>query len=95
MLKNTTLEIRIKALTDVLKERALQDKQWGVQDRDWGTWLLILQEETGEFSKACLESKYGGDKKKIGEELVQVCAVALAMLECWNRTVAKNRGKNQ
>ena len=95
MLKNTALEIQVKAITDILKERALQDKQWGVQDHDWGTWLLILQEETGEFSKACLESKYGRDKKKIRKELVQMCAVALAMLECWDRTVAKNPGKNQ
>lgn len=66
-------------LGDVMLERAAQDKKWGVQDHADAVWLQILMEEVGEMAHDMVE---GGSPKR---ELVQVCAVALAWLECIER----------
>ncbi len=74
------------AVVDVLHERDAQDEKWGEQNHSPAKWLEILMEEVGEFAKARMEHGYrGDDASKIREELVQVCAVALAMLECCDR----------
>jgi hypothetical protein len=40
----------------------------------------------GEFSKAALEARFGGQPiERMGEEIIQVAAVALAMVECYYR----------
>ncbi len=49
-------------------------------DKTTSDWLGILMEEVGEVAKSCIESS-GLDEK----EVVQVCAVALAWLECKER----------
>lgn len=70
-------------LGKVLQERIRQDAKWGVQDHHLLYWLGILGEEYGEVSKAIIENKSIDD---VTEELVQVAAVAIAMLECIERT---------
>jgi hypothetical protein len=76
------------ALAAVLDERARQDKKWGVQNHDIFTWLAILGEEYGETCQAVLNTKFEGvtDLKRVREEAVQTAAVALAMIECIDRS---------
>ena len=72
----------------VLQERLRQDKKWGEQNHAPFVWLGILMEEVGELSQALLQTAFGGDKggeQNIDDELVQVAAVALAMVECCHR----------
>ena len=59
-------------------ERHNQDKKWGA-DRDLpiGDWMLILHEETGEACQSALQ----GDMENFRAEMVQVAAVALAIIE--------------
>lgn len=92
------------AVRVVLEERAEQDAKWGEQNHEPGDWLLILQEEIGEWSQRALQRRFGshsmhhlkactacGDMdgchvpQNLKAELVQVVAVALAMLECCER----------
>jgi hypothetical protein len=76
------------ALNAVVEERKKQDIKWGIQDHDAGKWILILQEEIGEFSQRTLDNQFSNND--IGcpftrDELVQVASVALAMLESYDR----------
>lgn len=70
----------------VKKERLRQDQNWGQQNHTPETWCLILGEEVGEVQKAVLEHRFG-DKpwSEYREELVQVAAVAVAMIESFDR----------
>ena len=73
-------------LREVSQERASQDKKWGVQNHDAFTWFSILGEEVGEAHKAALENRYGNaSSAEYREELIQVAAVAVAMIECYDR----------
>lgn len=65
-------------LIDILQERDRQDKKWGLQ-REFTPekWLVILMEEVGELCKEAQE----GNRKYWDVELVQVAAVAFAMIE--------------
>jgi NTP pyrophosphatase (non-canonical NTP hydrolase) len=79
-----------EAMRDIFKERMAQDAKWGVQNHHPMEWLTILMEEVGEFSRAILINRWGAaegppNPTKMREELVQVAAVALAMLECCDR----------
>jgi hypothetical protein len=84
---------KLSALLDVINEREAQDKKWGVQNHEWHWWLAILGEEYGELAQAVLETHFDtnpehltkGGIKNIRAEAVQVCAVALAMIECIDR----------
>ena len=81
------------ALRDVLAERERQDAKWGEQNHDFGTFLAILQEEVGEASRDWLKSRTPSDRDvsreehlvRLREELVQVAAVALQMVEAFDR----------
>lgn len=74
------------ALTSVIAERFRQDKKWGEQNHDAFTWIAILSEEVGEFSKAALDVIFeNGRREPVREEAVQVAAVALAIVECIDR----------
>jgi hypothetical protein len=66
-------------------ERARQEKKWGEQNHFPPKWCLILGEEYGEVCKAALEDKFADYEK----ELVQVAAVAVAMLECLQKNTVK------
>lgn len=83
---------------DVALERYLQDEKWGVQDHSPQDWMMILMEEVGEFAQAEMETRLSGaPAAHIREELVQVAAVALAMIECCDRQdwALQNRGMNK
>jgi len=69
-------------LSLVQDERDCQQRKWGIQTHSIPEWMTILGEEYGEACKAGLESEYRGEPlKNLEKELVQVMAVALAILE--------------
>ena len=72
---------RLSLCDEVLTERERQDEKWGEQNHDEFKWLAILGEEVGEVNKAALESK----PDEYRAELIQVAAVAMAMIECHDR----------
>ena len=74
-------------LAAIVKERTRQDGLFGEQNHDPFTWLSILMEEVGEVAKAALDADYNVDELEgnYRDELVQVAAVAIAMIECLDR----------
>ncbi|BBO64894.1 TPA: MazG-like family protein [Serratia marcescens] len=75
------------ALADVVAEMDRQDAKWGA-DRELSPfiWASILGEEVGEFNQAILHDYYGGKFAGTSrEELVQVAAVALQIIEYYDR----------
>ncbi len=62
-------------------ERQRQDAMWGIQNHSPAPWLSILTEEVGEVARAINED----DGAKYVEELIQVAAVAVAMIESYRR----------
>ena len=72
-------------LENIKNERIKQDEKWGEQNHDIYKWLAILGEEVGEVNKAALEGK----KNEVIEELIQVGAVAVAMIESIKRNQKK------
>lgn len=74
------------AVYDICAERVRQDLKWGEQNHDPDRWMSILMEEVGEFAQASLQARFGkGSPAAVREELVQVAAVALSMIECCDR----------
>lgn len=63
--------------TALVAERNRQEMKWGFQDHDPQKWMSILMEEVGEVAKAINEN----DPANYEEELVQVGALVVAMLE--------------
>jgi len=61
----------------ILNERKQQDEKWGEQNHNVYKWLAILGEEVGEVNKAALEK----NEPELIDELIQVSAVAVAMIE--------------
>lgn len=89
-----------KWLDKVQAERIRQDKLWGEQNHALERWYTILGEEFGEVGKEICELGYAetSEYKKglkayhtnqLKEELVQVAAVCVAILECIERTSAE------
>ena len=79
-----------KAIRSVIAEMNRQDKKWGA-DRNQHpfVWQTILSEEVGEFSQAILHDEFGGHKSGTArEEMVQVAAVALQIIEYYDRHCA-------
>jgi hypothetical protein len=74
---------------EVQQERYRQFRKWGEQNHRSGTWLKILMEEVGEYSKANLEGDLIGQR----DELVQVAAVAHAMVEWFDRESDRPRDR--
>ncbi len=72
-------------------ERKKQDTKWGEQNHKPIEWVAILTEEVGEVSKAALEAHFNqcywdaAQLKEYRKELIQVAAVAIAMLESLER----------
>lgn len=81
---NTQLDILsyTMALSNVLYERKRQDEKWGVQNHDPLKWQAIILEELGEAAKELLENR----EWQYRDEMVQVAAVALAAIECFDRS---------
>lgn len=81
-MKNEIQENQKKAIDSILEERQRQNQRWGVQNHNMVIWSAILAEECGEFSEAALHTMFGGKcKGNLRNELVQVAAVALQILE--------------
>ena len=75
-----------KAFRDIYLERNEQDKKWGEQNHRPEWWLAILGEEFGELCQTVLHRNFGGpEAQNLRDELVQVAAVAVAMIECCDR----------
>lgn len=82
-----------KVYIEVAHERTLQEAKWGVQNHHPLEWLGILGEEFGEVSKAAIEAHFQKEHNpgyhtldNYREELIQVAAVAIAMVESLDRT---------
>lgn len=80
---------QVPQLAEVLAERERQDAKWGEQNHHAFAWLGVLVEEVGEFAQAALKATFSGGNptriREAREELIQVAAVALAMLEAFDR----------
>jgi NTP pyrophosphatase (non-canonical NTP hydrolase) len=70
-----------KLMQEIADERIRQDAKWGEQNHYPARWVTILVEEVGEMAKAILNEDLAHTRK----ELVQVAAVAIAMLESLDR----------
>ncbi len=87
----------IDVFNNVAEERIKQDTKWGVQNHSPEAWMLILMEEVGEASKELLEYNFtfqsGISLTSYRKEMVQVAAVAIAAIECFDRNEAKETRK--
>lgn len=79
-------------LEEVDAERQRQDEKWGEQNHVPVEWIAVLGEEFGEVCQDALKYHFGdkellGDKylRQYRQELIQVAAVAVAMVECLDR----------
>jgi hypothetical protein len=73
-------------LGEVAGERVRQDDKWGVQNWQPVEWIAILGEEYGEACRGAFEQHFhGGSLANYREELLQVAAVAVAMVESLDR----------
>lgn len=86
---------------EIWQERKRQNEKWGEQNHHPFIWLSILGEEVGECHEACLEVEFGGkpeqrpleewkqlrleEWKQLRKELIQVAAVAEAIVESLDR----------
>ncbi len=94
------LTATLHAIVDVTDERGRQLQKWGVQDHPIADWFLILGEEVGEAQREACEHVFVGRfpdhypndperLKRLRAELVQVAAVAVAMVESLDRNELK------
>lgn len=89
-MKNTDTE---KAIEIVMAERTRQNEMWGDQSGNHPfEWMSILGEEYGELCQAVNESCFKNKKhperggaENVIKEAVQVAAVAVAMIEQFER----------
>lgn len=84
-------------LQEVAQERLRQCRRWGIERWKSSQWLAILGEEYGEVCRAVYEIELmptleGGErwKENYREELIQVAAVAVAMIECFDKSIKPN-----
>ena len=87
-----------KVIAQVKAERKRQDRMWGEQNHRPEKYLLILNEEVGEVNKAICDNIdfetgyiFPEGIKQYREELVQVAAVAIAMIESLDRKKWRTR----
>lgn len=75
------------AIMDILDERQRQDDKFGAdRNLDPLLWQAVLTEEVGEAAQGALHQVFGGPAAEgYRAELVQVAAVALAMIEAYDR----------
>lgn len=72
-------------------ERKRQDEKFGTQNHCQEKWITILGEEFGEVCNAVLEKN---DQEYI-DELIQVCAVCVSMIECFQRNKVESKSTNK
>ncbi|MEE9532710.1 MAG: hypothetical protein V3W52_17160 [Syntrophobacteria bacterium] len=68
---------REKVLAEVDDERDYQDEKWGVRDLPIDTWFTVLDKQLGQAATCALDR----DVEGLRHQLVQVAAVAVAMIE--------------
>lgn len=81
-------ERQVAIVDQILDERLAQDEKWGEQNHNPVEWMSILMEEVGEASKEAIENHFNPDTTNLDKyrcEMIQVAAVALAMIECLDR----------
>jgi NTP pyrophosphatase (non-canonical NTP hydrolase) len=87
-------------LLAVHEERKRQDAKWGQQNHSPIEWIAILTEEVGEAAKEAVEMHFAKDfpthypddverAERYHAELIQVAAVAVAMIESLDRNKPK------
>jgi len=80
---------RTVAIAEILAERDRQDEKWGQQNHSNDVWMVILAEELGELAMAINEMRFPGGKgatlEDVRKETTHVAAVAMAMVECFER----------
>ena len=83
-------------VVDIMTERCVQNATWGEQNHTPIEWLAILTEEVGEVAKDTLSIRFGKKPNLAGyrKELVQVAAVALAAIECYDRKIVNDKKAN-
>lgn len=77
-----------KVISEVVDERYRQENKWGQQNHSPAEYLMILGEEVGEANKAALETHFkyeGNNPDDYRKELIQIAAVAIAAVECYDR----------
>jgi len=77
-------------LDEIREERWSQDAKWGEQNHDPFKWLSILMEEVGEAAQAAVQAEMEPGKLTWVDyrmEMIQVAAVAVSMVECFDRNV--------
>lgn len=95
-----------KFLDLIKEERGRQDKLWGQQNHTLERWYTILGEEFGEVGKEICELGYAKDSEyhkgleayhhqQLRDELVQVAAVCVAILEAQERVYKQQLGQQQ
>jgi hypothetical protein len=69
------------------EERGYQNRKWGVnRTHTWPEWMLILADEFGEAARAAKDVYWvDGSGSDLRSELIQVAAVAVAMIEQLDR----------
>lgn len=92
--KPATPITRTGVIGEVLQERNRQEAKWGEQNHPPIAWLAILGEEVGEVNRAVCEAYFPnyasfGDYRQARAELIQVAAVAVAMIESLDRNEVK------
>ncbi len=79
---------REEIFEEIVKERARQDKKWGVQNRSDDEWNTRLCEETGEIAKAIIEHD-----DELENEIIHTIAVGVVWLECRERAAEWAEGE--
>ena len=90
-MKYTTQDLanRSIALANVDSERDSQDAKWGEQNHTI-EWMSILGEEFGEACQEFNRVHFAScSDKNLRAELIQVAAVAVAIVECLDRKNAR------
>ena len=84
-----------KVYSEVALERVRQESKWGEQNHHPMVWLSILGEEVGESCEAANEAYHSGPSQGKWEnyrkELIQVAAVAIAMVESLDRELKNGK----
>lgn len=74
-------------ISDVVNECIRQINKWGIQNHTPLEWLVILMEEVGEASQEALRVRFNENYpvESFKEEMIQVAAVALSIIDCIDR----------
>lgn len=75
---------RMKVIIDTMKERERQHELWGEQNLEKEKWIALIVEEIGEVARACNDK----DDENYREEMIQVAALAIQAVECYDREKA-------